>query len=329
MDFISFGESVDKLITVDVPCRGVIHNLYSEAKKIHSRPLTLEGAEALRRRTSPGDRVLITTGFLIPPTMAPETDGPLGALILSRALNASLGLRTIIMGEDEVLSLITKLAKAIGMETSFAKVSRSGEDVVRLSSFPKDEESAFRRFAETLKELEPSALIAIEKAGRNGKGVYHNMRGMDVSSRTAKVDHLFIEAERRGILTIGIGDGGNEIGMGSIAEAVRRHVPFGAVCNCPCRGGIAAATGVDILVVATVSNWGAYGIAANLLALTGRGQMMHEGEVERLLLSKAYEAGAVDGATRRNAPTADGLSSETHAQIVEILKTMLTKGTET
>jgi hypothetical protein len=34
------------------------------------------------------------------------------------------------------------------------------------------------------------------------------------------MDYLFEEAKRRGILTIGIGDLGNELGMGYIKEAI-------------------------------------------------------------------------------------------------------------
>ena len=47
-----------------------------------------------------------------------------------------------------------------------------------------------------------------------------------------------------------------------IKDAVRRYVPFGERCQCPCGGGIAPEQPVDALVVASVSNWGAYGIAA-------------------------------------------------------------------
>ena len=48
------------------------------------------------------------------------------------------------------------------------------------------------------------------------------MRGLDVTETTAPLDSLFIEASRRGLTTIGIGDGGNEIGMGRVLKGVTR-----------------------------------------------------------------------------------------------------------
>jgi hypothetical protein len=61
------------------------------------------------------------------------------------------------------------------------------------------------------------------------RGTYHNMFGQDYSEGRARIDYLVEEAGERRILTIGIGDGGNEIGMGAIAEAVRKHVPHGEI----------------------------------------------------------------------------------------------------
>lgn len=70
---------------------------------------------------------------------------------------------------------------------------------------------------------------------------------------------LFEAARQRGVLTIGVGDPGNEIGMGAIADTVKRLLPYGAECQCSCAGGVADATEVDVVVPGTCSNWGAYG----------------------------------------------------------------------
>jgi hypothetical protein len=54
-------------------------------------------------------------------------------------------------------------------------------------------------------------------------------------------------------VTIGIGDGGNEIGMGLLpSEIVRDDIPNGHL--------IAATTATDHLIVAGVSNWGGWGL---------------------------------------------------------------------
>lgn len=74
-------------------------------------------------------------------------------------------------------------------------------------------------------------LFCIEKAGFNAKGIYHNMRGHDYSAGRARIDYLVFEAQKRQILTVGIGDGGNEIGMGCVLDAVKKHVR----CRLPMR----------------------------------------------------------------------------------------------
>jgi hypothetical protein len=52
------------------------------------------------------------------------------------------------------------------------------------------------------------------------------------------------------VTTIGIGDGGNEIGMGKIPwEVIRRNIPGG--------GRIACRVPTSFLLVCGISNWGA------------------------------------------------------------------------
>jgi hypothetical protein len=81
---------------------------------------------------------------------------------------------------------------------------------------------------------------------------------------------------------------------------------------------IASVVAVDHLVVAGTSNWGAYGIVAALERLRGR-LLLHTGAIERQLIERCVKAGAVDGITRKREPTVDGLNSEIHAGIVELL----------
>ena len=57
-----------------------------------------------------------------------------------------------------------------------------------------------------LDRYRPKALVAIERCGINAQGNYANMRGESIAAHTAKMDPLFDEGRRRGILTVGIGD---------------------------------------------------------------------------------------------------------------------------
>ena len=66
------------------------------------------------------------------------------------------------------------------------------------------------------------------------------LRGVSISEHTAPIDELFV-AYQGVIPSIGVGDGGNEIGMGKIAGAISRKLSLE-----PC------VVSTDILVVATV-----------------------------------------------------------------------------
>ena len=67
-----------------------------------------------------------------------------------------------------------------------------------------------------LEQLQPSLLIAIERCSFTTPGRYQNARGEDTSEYHAKLDYLFKHHDN----TIGIGDGGNEIGMGNLTEQI-------------------------------------------------------------------------------------------------------------
>src|SRR5207253_3573066 len=93
-----------------------------------------------------------------------------------------------------------------------------------VQGFPTDPQAA-REAAKRLIDRKPSGLISIERHGANAKGVYHYGRGeANKNDMVAKVEALFEEGKSRGVLTIGIGDGGNELGMGRIQGAIRQLV---------------------------------------------------------------------------------------------------------
>jgi hypothetical protein len=120
-------------------------------------------------------------------------------------------------------------------------------------------------------------------------------------------------------VTIGVGDGGNEIGMGDAGARLARLGPLMA--------RIASVVRTDHLVVSGVSNWGAYGIAAALERLTGRA-LLHTPEVERRLVEACVAAGAVDGLSRRHETTVDALGLDVHQAFVRLLSVAARSGGE-
>ncbi|OLD69700.1 MAG: hypothetical protein AUF63_00035 [Candidatus Rokubacteria bacterium 13_1_20CM_70_15] len=254
-------------------------------------------------------RVLIVTGFAVNRD-TPETDGPPGAAVLGRALR-SLGAR---------VRYVTDRVSAPIVGAALAALGEPPEILVG-----PDEEDAARAL---LAKERPTHLVAIERPGRNRAGDYLSMRGESVAAWNAPLDGMFLCSGGRGAgahrrwpekgarwlrpCTIGIGDGGNEIGMGVARAGLRRLGPLLAT-------RIASVVSVDHLVVAGVSNWGGYGVVAALSRLAER-DLLHTPKLERHLVEACVAAGASDGVTRRREPTVDGLPIEAHAAVVELLR---------
>jgi len=163
-----------------------------------------------------------------------------------------------------------------------------------------------------LAEHRPTHMVAIERPGRARDGHYRSARGLSLSEWNGALDELFLAVPARTV-TVGVGDGGNEVGMGTVrARVVRAGGVFPR---------IASVVKVKHLVVAGVSNWGAYGIVAELARLTGRA-LLHTGEEEQAMVQACVDAGAVDGLTHRPEPTVDGLPLPAHIGMLELLRVL-------
>ena len=109
--------------------------------------------------------------------------------------------------------------------------------------------------------------------------------------------------------TIAIGDGGNEIGMGNIYEALAQ-----LDIN-------ASATKVDELCIADVSNWGAYGLMAFLSIWNDKDLLADVVPLD--ILKYLSELGSVDGVTRENELTEDGLNVKEGESILAELRSLI------
>lgn len=272
-------DSVDHLLALDPGERGI------------GAFFVPGGALAAARALRGARRVLIVTGFAVAGG-CPETDGPPGAAVLGRALRR-LGARVRYVTDLPNVRVLRAALVALG-ERADVLVYPEAADAART----------------VLARERPTHLVAIERPGRVRDGRYLNMRGVSVGAWNRPLDDLFVEAMADGPVTIGVGDGGNEIGMGRVRARLLRQ---GALM-----ARIASVVSTDHLVVAGVSNWGAYGIAAQLARQAGR-PLLHTPADERRMVTACVRAGAVDGVTRRRAPTVDGLSLETHGAVIELL----------
>lgn len=240
---------------------------------------------------APG-RALIATGFYITRAGATETDGPPGAYFIGKALEA-LG-RPVTYVTDR---LTTPVFDGIV----------AAEDVV---DFPFADAEASEAFAvDLLERLQPSVAIAIERCGFTGPGRYLNMRGQDTSEYHAKLDYIFMHHDT----TVGIGDGGNEIGMGNLAEQIPsvEQLP-----NEPC------VTTVSELIIASVSNWGGYGLVAAMSLLAGR-NLLPSPEQEEDIIRAMVDRGAVDGVASAPVYGVDGFTLQENRRTLEALHRLL------
>jgi hypothetical protein len=253
----------------------------------------LRRAAASLAEASPGG-VGLLTGFYVPRGTPPaaETDGPLGAALLARGF-AEIGIACRLATDAPCRGACAAALAGAGAPTVPL-------DIVALGA-PLDPLVALWRASGI------AWAIAIERCGKSADGAPRNMRGEDISAHTAPLDELFLAGPWRGIA---IGDGGNEIGMGSLPPAlVARHVENGAA--------IACVTPAEHLIVAGVSNWGAYGLLGALAALRPdwRARLLgclDEALDRRILETMLRDGPAVDGVSRAATPTVDNLPLAVH-----------------
>ena len=240
----------------------------------------------------PGN-VAITTGFYILAAGSPETDGPAGAIAIGNALQA-LGRKVTYITDSYTTPVLRGML----------------EDGTEVVDFPiADIEVSRNVTAEILARLDPSLIISIERCSRTNDDAYLNMRYVDITPHTARLDYLF----EAGIPSVGIGDGGNEIGMGNLVEFIPQ---VETLPNDP------AVTKVDQLIISSVSNWGGYGLVAALSKLAGR-NLLPTVESETVLIKRSVDMGAVDGTTGDHSYFVDGFTTEENGELLARLHALV------
>ncbi|XP_065057735.1 D-glutamate cyclase, mitochondrial-like [Rhopilema esculentum] len=225
---------LESLIIDDPGNRGV--QFLQEKTDLHSAALSISQS---------AKSVAILTGFSCLPELTPsiENDGISGAVSIAKAVQALGKPVTLIVGKTE-----KQIFKDILMWCHANGILKHEVSVVTV------ENAAEMLYDELMDQKRFSHLISIERPGRNSNGQYCTMNKKDISGSVDAVDELFLEAKKHPeIVTIGIGDGGNEIGMGKVLERVAANVKHGSEIGCT--------VSCDYLITAGVSNWGGYALA--------------------------------------------------------------------
>jgi len=321
----SVTEGIDALMTVDFYGRGFLWRAYNAVREAVGQPLTYKAAKGLVSALSSGPNpcVVIGTGFLISPHMKPETDGPIGAALLARALRLGFDAFPIIVAEDGVIDCLQGACQAAGLHVyRDAKKASDLSHSVALLSIPADRSRSAQLFQELTDEYKPKAMVSIEHPGTNPLGVYHSGDGLELGSWVAPIEDLFRRIRERGGFTVGIGDIGNEIGFGGVRKQIADIIPGGAKCRCPCGGGLVSATECDAPIFANVSEIGSYALIAALSAATGR-KLLQDGRLQEDVTRQAVLNGAVEGDMGRCEYAIDMLDVEYYKHIVELLQAII------
>jgi len=329
-DSFNLSEIIDRLISVPVfsgsslASRPVVLDLYEAARGKFGRPLCFDATEKILQSSAKGVKktVMITTGFIVPPWLEAETDGPVGAVTLARSLNLAFDATPVIVTEKKAVQKTKLLLEAAGFR--IGDIQTAGKSQVNrrtgvVVGFTTDVSKASKESEDLISKTSPFSIISIEKASPNRSGVFHSGVGVDVSALSAKVDRLVEEAKKSGILTVGIGDAGNEIGMGCIEETVRKILPTGSDCGCPCHQGVASSVATDALIVTGTSNWGASAIESLLAFHFKVPELLHDGATEVRMIRKAADVGFIDPASGFADPGVDAIPAKVHGALLEVL----------
>lgn len=237
--------------------------------------------------------VAILTGFPCLMDFDPpiETDGPPGALILAHQLE-SIGKSVSILSdncaESSLRSLINWYNSTYSTSINLLTYSPTSD----LSSSPSFD-----------------TVICIERPGASKDSHYYTMRGFDMSHLVAPLDtHYCITSRPR--VVIGIGDGGNEAGMGNMHDKISQHITNGPK--------IASTTKSDYPIVCSVSNWGGYALSLSLAILHSSAPILSN-SIDSSIFSAMNTAGIRDGITKELSGTVDGMAISVNSSLIQDL----------
>jgi len=123
-----------------------------------------------------------------------------------------------------------------------------------------------------------------------------------------QLDMVFHPPFDRPYTTTAIGDGGNEMGLGALHEQIKTAVPKG--------GLIASSTTADFVIPAGISNWAGYAMAATLSLLAEKPLLPPVG-TEKEVVSAMVMAGAVDGCTKLQEVSVDGVDFNLYLHVIQ------------
>lgn len=235
---LPFFEALEQMLLDDTEEKGIAH--------LFQKSDLLKAVLALSHART----VAVTTGFPVHTEfdVMEMTNGPPGALAVCQAL-LTLGKKVTLIIDE-------------GRENLYVSCVKHMVDVGAL----KGGSLAVIPFEKAMEKLQQNSslstpvydcLLSINRPGRNTYGTYYSTKGENISHYIQPIDKLFEMAQQNShITTIGIGDSGNELGMGKVYGSIVKNISLGET--------IACSVSADYLIVAGASDWGGYAVACGL-----------------------------------------------------------------
>lgn len=236
--------------------------------------------------------VILVTGFCIKEAMIGETDGPIGTIVVAKALE-KLGKKVSIITDKYSSEFIDIGIDHYDLESKCITVGMDFDDT---------------KSEALIQSINPDVVFFIERPSKNKYGEFNSMSGEVLNGIIPDTDVLFNTAGLFEKSVIALGDGGNEAGMDFIREEIIACVNLG--------DKICAATKADYLIVSGVSNWGCYTVVG-ALSILGSQNLLPSVNEEIEHLEKIVALGAVDGVSKKVEVSVDGYSLEENMKIIE------------
>ena len=219
---MTFYETLDSIMKQDFGGRGLLASLPAS-------PLAAVSASLAHAK-----RAVLLTGFPVrmpDGSITGETDGPSGTANLAAALTAA----------GCGVSVVTDWSSYPHLEAAL-RFRAPQATLIRLPE--QNTDNFIRTF---IRDAKPTHLISLERPGKAENGHYHSMRGEQLDDMITD-SALFLSAAREaGATVISIGDGGNEMGMGTFRREILAGVPHGELI---CTAEAAARLFINRLLVA-------------------------------------------------------------------------------
>lgn len=300
---MEFYHKLNEIMTYDAGGRGL--------------RLPMPDLETVADELCAAERVLVLTGFPVFDEQGVphgETDGPLGAAEIACTL-ARLGSQVWLATDDEGYPQLCAAIEVFAEDSQVKVYSLEESDQLHEGSFVQilkiQAEDVEAYAADLFRKYRFTHFIPIERPGKGLCGHFCSMRGRHLDAYVADTDPLLALFDG---VSVGVGDGGNELGMGKYQDLVVQQVNHGEQ--------IAAKLAADHVLTAGVSNWWGPGLAALLSRKTGKDLLLGADTEERALRA-VVAAGGLDGCTAKPTISVDGLDLAVHLERRALVRALL------